>query len=103
MVRKQLIKIIAARRKVPSGRVEDLVACVFRSMVDAMKRGERVEVRGFGSFAIREHGAYQGRNPRTGEVLDVHPKRLPFFRVSRELREIVNASGRHDSLTAAQR
>ena len=55
-----------------------------------MERGERVEVRGFGSFGVRSYKSYKGRNPKTGEIVDVPPKRLPFFKVGKELKEMVN-------------
>jgi integration host factor subunit beta len=59
-------------------------------MVDALCRGEGIEIRGFGSFSIRAYKEYQGRNPRTGEAVHVRPKRLAFFKVGKELRERVN-------------
>jgi integration host factor subunit beta len=61
-------------------------------MVDALKRGEGIEIRGFGSFTVREYKSYEGRNPRTGTPVHVAPKRLPFFKVGKELRERVNAT-----------
>jgi integration host factor subunit beta len=61
-------------------------------MVDALKKGEGIEIRGFGSFTVREYKPYEGRNPRTGQPVHVAPKRLPFFKVGKELRERVNAS-----------
>jgi hypothetical protein len=64
-------------------------------MVEALKRGEGIEIRGFGSFTIRQYKAYEGRNPRTGETVQVKPKRLAFFKVGKELRERVN-DGRSD-------
>ena len=63
---------------------------MFDSMVDALCRGEGIEIRGFGSFSIRSYKEYQGRNPRTGEAVHVRPKRLAFFKVGKELRERVN-------------
>jgi integration host factor subunit beta len=63
---------------------------MFDSMVDALCRGEGIEIRGFGSFSIRAYKEYQGRNPRTGEAVHVRPKRLAFFKVGKELRERVN-------------
>ena len=60
----------------------------------ALKRGERIEIRGFGSFELRSYRPYEGRNPRTGVRVSVQPKRLPFFKVGKELKERVNAGGR---------
>jgi integration host factor subunit beta len=65
---------------------------MFDSMVDALCRGEGIEIRGFGSFSIRSYKEYQGRNPRTGEAVRVRPKRLAFFKVGKELRERVNSN-----------
>ena len=59
-------------------------------MVEALRRGDGIEIRGFGSFSIREYKEYEGRNPRTGETVHVKPKRLAFFKVGKELRERVN-------------
>ena len=59
-------------------------------MEDSLKKGERIEIRGFGSFEIRHYKAYEGRNPRTGDPVGVQPKRLPFFKVGKELKERVN-------------
>ena len=59
-------------------------------MTETMVRGENVEIRGFGSLAVREYAAYTGRNPKTGEATEVKAKKLPFFKVGKELREAVN-------------
>ena len=58
---------------------------------DSLLEGGRVEIRGFGSFKVKEYGSYAGRNPRTGEKVAVEPKRLPFFRAGKELKEYLNA------------
>jgi integration host factor subunit beta len=68
-----------------------VVNTFFDSMKEALKNGDRIEIRGFGSFKIKEYEGYVGRNPRTGEKVDVKPKRLPFFRVGKELREYLNS------------
>ena len=67
-------------------------------MTEALQRGEGIEIRGFGSFTVRPYKPYSGRNPRTGEPVDVPAKRLPFFKVGKELKEIVNNS-RHLPIT----
>jgi integration host factor subunit beta len=61
-------------------------------MVKALQEGEGIEIRGFGSFTVREYKAYEGRNPRTGETVHVAPKKLPFFKVGKDLRERVNSA-----------
>ena len=67
-----------------------VVNTFFDCMKEALLQGDRVEIRGFGSFKIKEYGAYAGRNPRTGEKVEVQPKRLPFFRAGKELKEFLN-------------
>jgi integration host factor subunit beta len=96
MTKADLIAAIAEKLKVPWARAEVLVDQMFEAMVEALKRGEGIEIRGFGSFTIRQYKAYEGRNPRTGETVQVKPKRLAFFKVGKELRERVN-DGRHDN------
>jgi len=61
-------------------------------MTEALERGEGIEIRGFGSFTVRPYKSYSGRNPRTGEPVKVAAKKLPFFKVGKELRDLVNAS-----------
>jgi len=92
MTKADLILAIADKLKLPTGRAELIVDSVFDGMVEALKRGDGIEIRGFGSFTIREYKAYQGRNPRTGQPVHVKPKRMAFFRVGKELRERVDRS-----------
>src|SRR5437868_7697759 len=97
MTKADLIDLIAERTKMPHGRAELLICQMFDAMVDALRKGEGIEIRGFGSFSIRSYKEYQGRNPRTGEAVYVRPKRLAFFKVGKELRERVN-DGRSDGV-----
>jgi integration host factor subunit beta len=90
MTKSELIEAVANKLKLPKGKAELIVNCVFDSMETSLKRGERIEIRGFGSFEIRTYKPYEGRNPRTGAKVDVRPKRLPFFKVGKELKERVN-------------
>src|SRR5262249_32009499 len=92
MTKSELIELISNKIKLPKGKAEQIVNCIFDSMVDALKKGDGIEIRGFGSFTVREYKSYEGRNPRTGTPVHVAPKRLPFFKVGKELRERVNAS-----------
>jgi integration host factor subunit beta len=66
------------------------VKLIFRLFTEAMSKGERIEVRGFGSFAVRDYENYRGRNPKTGEIIEVKPKRLPHFKVAKELMKRIN-------------
>ena len=70
----------------------EVVNLIFREFTEELKKGERIEIRGFGSFIVRNYGAYTGRNPKTGKNIQVTPKKLPFFKVGKELKEIINNS-----------
>ncbi|OGP76274.1 MAG: integration host factor subunit beta [Deltaproteobacteria bacterium RBG_16_64_85] len=70
---------------------EVIVDTVFHHMKDALQRGEKIEIRGFGSFTVRVRRAKEGRNPKTGEKVSIPEKRIPFFKVGKELRELVNS------------
>ncbi len=70
---------------------EVIVDTVFQNMRDALHRGEKIEIRGFGSFTVRVRRAKEGRNPKTGEKVSIPEKRIPFFKVGKELRELVNS------------
>lgn len=65
---------------------EVIVNAVFDTMTNALKRGDRIEIRGFGSFVVKQRQAREGRNPKTGTVVAVEAKRIPFFKVGKELR-----------------
>lgn len=69
---------------------EVIVDTVFLHMKDALQKGEKIEIRGFGSFTVRVRRAKEGRNPKTGEKVSIPEKRIPFFKVGKELRELVN-------------
>ena len=101
MTRADLIAVIAEKLKFPWARAELLVDQIFSSMSDALMRGEGIEIRGFGSFTVRQYRAYDGRNPRTGATVHVKPKRLAFFKVGKELRERVNEKRRPGTVPAA--
>src|SRR5215510_13450383 len=90
MTKSELIELISNKIKLPKGKAEQIVNCIFDSMVEALKKGDGIEIRGFGSFTVREYKSYEGRNPRTGTPVHVAPKRLPFFKVGKELRIRVN-------------
>lgn len=91
MTKSDLIKQLAAEKNLSKGRAEALVNRVFDSIEESLRRGERVEIRGIGSFEIRHYGAYKGRNPRTGDSVAVRPKRLPFFKVGKQLKDLINS------------
>ncbi len=82
----------AHKTNITKTRAEHVVNCIFDSMTDALQRGDGVEIRGLGSFTVRHYPAYAGRNPRTGEPVHVAEKRLPFFKVGKELKEAINSA-----------
>ncbi|HWN68399.1 MAG TPA: HU family DNA-binding protein, partial [Haliangium sp.] len=90
LTKSELIEQVSELLKLPTGKAEQLVNRIFDSMVTALQEGDGIEIRGFGSFTVREYRAYEGRNPRTGETVHVAPKRLPFFKVGKDLRDRVN-------------
>jgi integration host factor subunit beta len=90
MTKSDLIEAVAGRTTITKSRAEAVVNCVFDAMTDALKNGEGIEVRGFGSFTVRQYKPYNGRNPRNGEAVHVASKRVPFFKAGKELRETVN-------------
>ena len=92
MTKSELIDAFAKKANVSKTKAEHIINEVFDSMIDAMRRREGIEIRGLGSFTVREYKAYAGRNPRTGEKVEVSPKRLPFFKVGKALKEMVDAS-----------
>lgn len=90
MNKSQLIEKISEKANITKKKAETVVNTVFDSMVKALLENDRIEIRGFGSFVNKQYKSYQGRNPRTGETISVTPKRLPFFKVGKELKELVN-------------
>lgn len=92
MTKSELIERVSEAAKLTRGKAELVVGTIFGSMIEAMVRGEGIEIRGFGSFTVRQYRSYEGRNPRTGGSVHVKPKRLPFFKVGKELRARVNLS-----------
>jgi len=92
MTKSEMIDAIAARAELTKARAELVVNCVFDTMTEALQKGDGIEIRGFGSFTVRPYKPYDGRNPRTGQPVPVPAKRLPFFKVGKELKELVNNS-----------
>lgn len=92
MTKGELIDIIAQREGFNLKKAEIVVNTIFDAMSEALVAGERVEIRGFGSFEVRTYEAYKGRNPKTGEEVYVRAKRAPFFKTGKELRERVDCT-----------
>ena len=94
MNKSDLIELLGKKLPNLAGRdVEVIVNTVFESMSDALNHGERIEIRGFGSFEVRTRKPRVGRNPKTGMAVEVGERRVPFFKVGKELRERVNKEG----------
>jgi integration host factor subunit beta len=101
MTKSILIDRLCERCKVPAGRAEQIANAIFEAIEQSLNRDERVEIRGFGSFETREYGGYIGRNPRTGSSVEVKPKRLPFFKAGKELKDRVEQAARRERLSRA--
>ena len=91
MIKSELVQRIAEENPHLYQRdVERIVSTIFNEITDALARGDRVELRGFGAFSVKTRDARTGRNPRTGEPVDVPEKTVPFFKAGKELRERMN-------------
>ena len=87
MTKRELIEAVAnARPHLARRDLETLVNAVFKTLTDALTRGERIEIRGFGSFIVKRRNAREGLNPKTGEAVSVAAKRVPFFKAGKELK-----------------
>lgn len=90
MNKSELIEALAEETKIPLRDASTIANTILDAMSDALAVGDSIEIRGFGSFVVKEYDSYFGRNPKTGEKIKVSPKKLPFFKVGKELKELVN-------------
>ncbi len=90
MNKSDLITVLAEKAGLTLKQSEDVVNLIFDKFTDTLANGDRIELRGFGVFTVKKYGAYEGRNPRTGKSIKVPPKKLPFFKVGKELKELVD-------------
>ena len=90
MNKSELVEALASEKNLTYKKSEEIVNIIFDSMSETLTHGGRIEIRGFGSFIVKDYKAYMGRNPKTGEVINVNPKKLPFFKVGKDLRELVD-------------
>jgi integration host factor subunit beta len=91
MTKSELIDNLAQRANGVTNKVaEVVVSTIFQGMKEALVQGERIEIRGFGSIKVKDYSSYLGRNPKTGQSIRVPSKKLPFFKVGKELRERVD-------------
>jgi len=91
MNKSQLIEALAQEINIPLREASPIADTIIDTMVEALVAGDSIEIRGFGSFVIKEYDSYIGRNPKTGDSIKVPPKKLPFFKVGKELKEKVNS------------
>lgn len=91
MNKSQLIEALAQEANLTLREASPIANTILDTMIEALAAGESIEIRGFGSFVIKEYDSYVGRNPKTGDSIKVPPKRLPFFKVGKDLKEKVNS------------
>jgi integration host factor subunit beta len=91
MNKSQLVETLAKSENLTIKSAEDVVNTFFKEMEKSLTNGKRIEIRGLGSFKIKQYDSYNGRNPKTGKIIKVGGKKLPFFKVGRELKERVDS------------
>jgi len=90
MNKSELVEALSNVKGLSYKNSEGIVNLIFDSMAETLIEGDRIEIRGFGSFVVKDYKPYTGRNPKTGELIKVKAKKLPFFKVGKELRELVD-------------
>ena len=90
MTKADLVEEVIRATELPRKESETIVETIFESIIQALQTGDKIEIRGFGSFRTRQRRGRIGRNPKTGAKVDVPPKRIPFFKPSKELKDFVN-------------
>ena len=93
MTKAELVEEVSRVSDLTKKHSELIVDTVFQSIIDALNRGEKIELRGFGSFRLRQREPRKGRNPKTGDKVDVPPKKVPYFKPGKELKELINRDG----------
>ncbi len=91
MTKADLVEEVLRVTELPRKESETVVETIFESIIQALQSGDKIEIRGFGSFRTRERRGRTGRNPKTGEKVDVPAKKIPFFKPSKELKDFVNS------------
>lgn len=90
MNKSELIEALSLQQDLTYKKAEEIINLMFDTMTEELIGGGRIEIRGFGSFVVKDYKSYVGRNPKTGEAIQVKTKKLPFFKVGKELRERVD-------------
>jgi integration host factor subunit beta len=101
MTKAALVEEVARVADLTKKHSEVIVDTVFRSIIEALHRGEKIELRGFGSFRLRRREPRKGRNPKTGDKVDVPSKRVPYFKPGKELKELINRDAEPSQPSAA--
>ena len=91
MNKSELIEALAQELDMTTRQSTSVLNILLETMMEAMERGDDIEIRGFGSFTVKTYEPYTGRNPKSGKQVEVKPKKLPFFKVGKELKERVNS------------
>ena len=102
MTKADLVAIVADRLKITQVQASIIVEAVLRSIIAALQGGREVEIRGFGSFRFRNRAPRKGRNPKTGEKVDVPSKRIPYFKMGKELKALLNDLAAAESAVSAR-
>jgi integration host factor subunit beta len=102
MTKAELVEDVAEAAELTKKDAERLVEIVFESIIETLNQGEKIELRGFGSFRVRERGARRGRNPKTGDPVSIPAKRVPYFKPGKELKELINDGSTHAETPAEQ-
>ncbi|MEO6224106.1 MAG: integration host factor subunit beta [Vicinamibacterales bacterium] len=92
MTKAELVEEVSRVSDLTKKHSEVIVDSVFQTIIDALHRGEKIELRGFGSFRLRQREPRKGRNPKTGDKVDVPPKKVPYFKPGKELKDLINQS-----------
>ena len=103
MTKAELVEEVSRVSDLTKKHSEVIVDTVFKSIIDALHRGEKIELRGFGSFRLRRREPRKGRNPKTGDKVDVPPKKVPYFKPGKELKELINREAATPSVRRAGR
>jgi integration host factor subunit beta len=102
LTKADLIEEVLNVTELPRKESETIVETIFESIIAALQKGEKIEIRGFGSFRTRERRGRMGRNPKTGEKVEVPAKKIPYFKPSKELKDFVNNAAAHTAAGDSQ-
>ncbi len=102
LTKADLIEEVLRVTELPRKESESIVETIFDSIIESLQKGDKIEIRGFGSFRTRQRRGRTGRNPKTGEKVDVPAKRIPFFKPSKELKDFVNSAEAANMTAAAE-